>query len=63
MSDNPGRLYTAEEWAAMTEHDRDVVREDRRRAVERARAEHEARDAMVEALTVERFGHGAGSER
>jgi hypothetical protein len=55
--DDPLRLYTAEEWAAMTEHDRELLREDRRRAVEHARREHEARRLLLDSLTAERFGH------
>jgi hypothetical protein len=54
----PLRLYSAEEWAAMSEHDRALVAEDRRRAVEHARQEHEARQRLLDSLTVERFGHG-----
>jgi len=52
MSEDPSHLYTADEWAAMSEHDREVVAEDRRRAVEDARTEHQR---LVDSLTAERF--------
>lgn len=58
MTPDPPHLYTTEEWAAMSEHDREVVAEDRRRAVEAARAEHADRARLLESLTVERFTHG-----
>lgn len=47
----------------MSEHDRAVVREDRRRAVERAREDHEARQNLLDSLTVERFTHDQGGDR
>lgn len=56
MSDRGPRYYTRDEWEAMSEHDRDVVRDYRRREVERAAEEHEERQRMLDALTVERFG-------
>lgn len=61
MTDAP-RLYTADEWAAMSDHDRELLAEDRRRAVEAAREEQfqRNRQALNDALTVERFGHGDG---
>lgn len=46
------RLYTADEWAAMSEHDKELVAEARRRAVEAAGAEHQR---LVDSLTAERF--------
>jgi len=58
MTDNEPRLYTADEWAAMTQHDRALIAEDRRRAVEAARLAHNRRRELDDALTVERFGHG-----
>jgi hypothetical protein len=54
MSD-PLRLYTTQEWEAMSEHDREVLREHRRRTVERERQRHERRRALLESLTAERF--------
>lgn len=53
-------LYTGEEWAAMSEHDREVVAEARRREVERAREAHEARQRLLDELTRERFGRASG---
>ena len=41
----------------MTEHDKAVLREHRRRQVEQARAAHQARAALLDTLTVERFTH------
>jgi predicted Fe-S protein YdhL (DUF1289 family) len=52
----PPRLFTTEEWAAMTDDEREAVWEKRRREVEAAREEHNARRALDDALTVERFG-------
>jgi hypothetical protein len=52
MSDDAARLYTSDEWAAMTERDRELVAEARRRAVEDAHAEHQR---LVDSLTTERF--------
>lgn len=54
MSDAP-RLYTAQEWEAMTEHDRELLREHRRRQVELERQRHERRARLLEELTAERF--------
>jgi len=54
---NEPRLYSTQEWAAMTEHDKAVLREHRRRQVEQARAAHQARAALLDTLTVERFTH------
>lgn len=62
MTDQPPHLYTAAEWQAMTEHDRELLRADRRRAVEEARAEHEDRDRLLESLTVERFTRNRGPQ-
>jgi hypothetical protein len=56
MSENPGRLYSFEEWVALTPEERREVRRERRAAVDRARAEHNARRRLNDALTVERFG-------
>lgn len=55
MSDEP-RLYTRDEWEAMSDHDRAVVAEDRRRAVEAERARHESRTRLLDDLMTERFG-------
>jgi hypothetical protein len=52
------RLYTGDEWAALDEHDRDVIREDRRRVVEAYRAGREFRRELLDELTAERFGNG-----
>lgn len=56
MSDHKPRYYSRAEWEAMSDHDREVVRDYRRREVEAARAEHEERQRLLDALTVERFG-------
>lgn len=53
-------LFTGAEWAAMTEGEKAVVRAVRRREVEGAQAEHEARKRLNDSLTVERFGHEHG---
>ena len=58
MSEPAPQLYTREEWAAMTDHDRALLREHRRRAVERERERHQARQALLDELTAERYGHG-----
>jgi hypothetical protein len=50
-------LYSAQEWAAMTEHERALLREDRRRMVELERARHQERQRLLDELTAERFGH------
>lgn len=60
MTDDPPRLYTAAEWAAMSDHDRAVVAEDRRRAVEAARHDHDARRQLLDSLTAERFTRNRG---
>lgn len=57
MSEGEPHLYSAEEWAALSERDRAVVREFRRREVEAARVAHEERQRLLDDLTVERFGH------
>jgi hypothetical protein len=51
-------LYSRAEWAAMSDAARGAVREFRRREVEAARVEHEARRRLLDDLTAERFGHG-----
>lgn len=56
MSEQEPRLYTGEEWEAMSEHDRAVVADYRRREVEAARAAHTARRDLLDDLTAERFG-------
>lgn len=53
----PQPLFTYAEWAAMTDAEREQWRELRRLAVEQAQREHHARQALNDALTVERFGH------
>jgi len=62
MSDDPGRLYTFEEWVALTPEERRESRRKRRAAVDRARVEHNARRRLNDALTVERFGHPEADE-
>lgn len=57
MSDDPPRLYTFEEWAALTPEERRASRRRRREAVDRARREHNALRRLNDSLTVERFGH------
>lgn len=49
------RLYSAAEWAAMSERDRAILREDRRRLVEQERKAHQGRQRLLDALTAERF--------
>jgi hypothetical protein len=55
MTPDRPRYYSRAEWEALTDHDREVVAEERRRAVEDAAREHAARAALLESLTVERF--------
>lgn len=43
MTPHPPHLYTRAEWDGMSEADRRMVREHRRRAVEWARDDHEHR--------------------
>jgi hypothetical protein len=61
MSERAPHLFSREEWAAMSEHDRELVAEARRREVEEAKRHHPAgRRALLDSLTVERFSHGHG---
>lgn len=55
--DDPTRLYTYEEWAALTSEERRASRRRRREAVDAARRAHNARRRLNDELTVERFGH------
>lgn len=58
MNDPGPHLYTREEWEALSDHDRDLLREHRRREVDAARVAHQRRAELLDALTVERFSHG-----
>jgi hypothetical protein len=59
MNEQAPHLYSRAEWEAMSEHDRAVLREHRAREVEQARAAHQARAALLDTLTVERFSHAS----
>lgn len=57
MNDPGPGLFTYEEWAAMTDAEREQWRELRRMAVEDAQLDHDQRrQRMLDSLTVERFG-------
>jgi hypothetical protein len=59
MSNPVPHLFTREEWEAMSDHERELVAEARRRAVEEAKRRHPAgRAALLDSLTVERFTRG-----
>lgn len=60
MNADAPRLYTNDEWVAMTDDEREAAREERRRQVEAAREDHNARQRLLDQLTVERFGHHDG---
>lgn len=57
MSDHQPRLFTHDEWEALTDAERQWWREQRRRDVDAAREE---RQRLNDALTVERFSRGSG---
>lgn len=59
MSDQ-APLFTYEQWAALTEDERELWRAARAREVDAARREHEARQRLNDSLTVERFSHDHG---
>jgi hypothetical protein len=59
MSDH-APLFTREQWEALTDDERELWRAARRREVDAARKEHDARKRLNDSLTVERFSHDHG---
>lgn len=57
MSDYLPHLFTREEWEAMSDHDRELVADMRRREVEEAKRRHPSsrRMQLLDSLTAERF--------
>jgi predicted Fe-S protein YdhL (DUF1289 family) len=51
-------LFTYLEWCALSDEERAQVLAQRRAQVEQAKREHDARQRLNDALTVERFGRG-----